>query len=445
MPTQLCVNKVTGLCGIKTRLKMLKWAVNGPRQSYTQNGDNNLDFPVTSGSSQQQQRRRLKRKSSDLSTLRPKTSWHDKENQYTSTPLHPTTRSFSESPSRKMDSLKDLSNIVPEMAFTSPLRLSTNKISPLMLKTPENTQTRKNLPNNYASTLPTFDVEYSPCALIPGPILALRGVGIPDSYFEKPRYITPHPKEMLNNINEEPSLETKTLQKQVESNMKYPVYMEESTLSSTKMGDVTLERMIDAILESNRKDRKSQKTQKPPQQQHSNMSPTYTPAEDPASDLHEVWDSEKARYRQKEQKFRAGLTKKSLFNEREICSPQLQETLDPGQLRRQGGLRRKRKITQITASVMSSAQKLLGKGPHAQTPFMHSHNLRKVFEAELIHDEIHPRKLLRNLSPDSGHNSSSDYEEEEEDSTLECMTDDNKTLDNTKRRLSFSLQNLNKT
>ncbi|XP_065363995.1 uncharacterized protein LOC135957219 [Calliphora vicina] len=425
---------------------MLKWAVNGPRQSYSQNDDNNQEFPATSGSSSQQQRRRLKRKSSDLSTLRPKTSWHDKENQYTSTPLHATARSFSVSPSRKMDSLKDLSNIVPELPYNSPLRLSTNKLSPNILKTPENTQARKNLPNNYASTLPTFDVEYSPCALIPGPILALRGVGIPDSYFEKPRYITPHPKEILNNVNEEPALETKTLEKPATSILKYPVYMEESTLSSTKMGDVTLERMIDAILESTRKERKSQKAQKHPQQSHSqNMSPTYTPAEDPASDLHEVWDSEKARYRQKEQKFRAGLTKKSLFNEREICSPQLQETLDPGQLRRQGGLRRKRKINQITASVMNSAQKFLGKGPHAQKPFLHSHNLRKVFEAELIHDEIHPRKLMRNLSPDSGHNSSGDYEEEDDDSTLECTSDDNKTLDNTKRRLSFSLQNLNKT
>lgn len=422
---------------------MLKWAVNGPRQTYLQTEDN-MDFPVTSGASTQQQRKRLKRKSSDLGTLRPKTSWHDKENQYTSTPLHASARSFSESPSRKMDSLKDLSNIVPDSTYNSPLRLSANKISTNILKTPEVVQARKNLPNNYASTLPTFDVEYSPCALIPGPLLALRGVGIPDSYFEKPRYITPQTKEDLNTASEEPSLETKPLQKPAVSLLKYPVYMEESTLSSTKMGDVTLERMIDAILESNRKERKTQKPSKHPQHSLNNMSPTYTPAEDPASDLHEVWDSEKARYRQKEQKFRARLTKKSLFNEREICSPQLQETIDPGQLRRQGGLRRKRKITQITASVMSSAQKLLGKVPHSQTPLMHSHNLRKVFEAELIHDEIHPRKLLRNLSPDSGHNSSSDYEEDEDDSTLECQTDDNKTLDNTKRRLSFSLQNLNK-
>ncbi|KAM7348605.1 uncharacterized protein ACRADG_007882 [Cochliomyia hominivorax] len=422
---------------------MLKWAVNGPRQSYLQNEENNnLDFPVTSDTSQKQ-RRRLKRKSSDLGTLRPKTSWHDKENQYTSTPLHTSARSFSESPSRKMDSLKDLSNIVPDITYSSPITLNTNKMCNNILKTPEITQSRKNLPNNYASTLPTFDVEYSPCALIPGPILALRGVGIPDSYFDKPRYITPQPKEDSNNLNKVSSIETKTIPKATVPILKYPVYMEESTLSSTKMGDVTLERMIDAILESNRKERKPQKTQKNSQQQQFNMSPTYTPAEDPASDLHEVWDSEKARYRQKEKKFRAGLTKKSLFKEREISSPQMQETIDPGHLRRQGGLRRKRKITQITASVMNSAQKLLGKVPHSQTPLMHSHNLRKVFEAELIREDIHPRKLLRNLSPDSGHNSSSDYEDNEDDTTLECFTDDNKTLDITKRRLCFSLQHLN--
>lgn len=423
---------------------MLKWAVNGPRQNYGQNDDNNLEIPSATVQSSQQQRRRLKRKSSDVCTLRPKASWQDKENQYTSTPLHTSTRGFAESPSRKLDSLKDLSNIVPDVGdYNSPLRIATPKnITPLNFKTPESLKTRKNQPTNYASTLPTFDVEYSPCALIPGPLLALRGVGIPDSYFEKPRYITPHPKENLNVENEKESVESKTFVKPPENILKFPGYIEESTLSSTKMGDVTLERMIDAILESNRKERKPQKSQKHSQPTQQNMSPTYTPADDPASDLHEVWDSEKARYRQKEQKFRARLTKKSLFNEREVCSPQLKQELDPGQLRRQGGVRRKRKITQITASVMNSAQKFLGKS--AQTPRLHSHNLRKVFEAEIIHDEIHPRKLMRNLSPDSGHNSSSEYEEDDEDSTLECLSDDNKTIDATKRRLSFSLQNLHK-
>ncbi|XP_075155987.1 uncharacterized protein LOC142229318 [Haematobia irritans] len=422
---------------------MLKWAVNGPRQTYLQSNEQLNMASAEQPRLTQAQRRRLKRKSSDVGSLRPRTSWHDKENQYTSTPLHPTSRSFSGSPSRKLDSLKDLSNIVAEpLLLNSPKRLSLPKTSPSLMKTPEPCSTdHYTMPTNYASTLPTFDVEYSPCGLIPGPLLALRGVGIPDSYFEKPRYITPHPhgKSSLS-LNEE-TLETKTFVKPRDLTLRYPAYMEESSLSSSKMGDVTLERMIDAILESTRKGHKQQKAHKHHGNNQHNMSPSYTPADDPASDLHEVWDSEKARYRQKEKEYRAKLTKKSLFNEREICSPHLpHEEFDAGQLRRQGGVRRKRKLNQIKASVINSAQKLLGKAPHQQTPLLHSYNLRKVFEAELIQDDVHPKKLMRNVSPDSGHNSSSEYEDNDNDSTLACQStaEDTKTLDATKRRLSFS-------
>ncbi|TMW47999.1 hypothetical protein DOY81_006914 [Sarcophaga bullata] len=413
-------------CLIYQQSNMLKWAVNGPRQAYSQNENNELELPTAAGTSSLQQKRHLKRKSSDLCTLRTTTSRHGNENQYTSTPLHTSLRSFRESPSRKMDSLKDLSNIIPENSQNSSLRFSLKKNRSNTSKTPERVVAGINVPNNYATTLPTFDVEYSPCALIPGSLIALRGVGIPDSYFEKPRYITPLSKKNVTGPGENCTHNIKTPN---ENPSKCPIFMEESTLSSTKMGDETLERMIDAILQSNRKERKPLKAQKPPQQQDK-MSPTYTPAEDPASDLQEVWDTETARYRQKEQKFRARLTKKTLFREREVCTPQ--STLNP-ELRRQGGLRRKRKITQITTSVMSSAQKLLSKASQVQTPLLHSH------------DKTHPRKLMRNLSPDSGHNSSSEYEENEIDSTLQLITDDNKTLDNTKRKLSFSIQNLNRT
>lgn len=424
---------------------MLKWAVkSNPRQAYAQNENNVLELATAADVSLLQHKRHLKHKSSDLCTLRITTSPHSNENQYTSTPLHTSLRSFRESPTRKMDSLKDLSNIIPENSRNSPLRFSLKKNCSNISNTPERLVAGINVPNNYATTLPTFDVEYSPCGLIPGPLIALRGVGLPDSYFEKPRYITPLPKKNVTKLFENCTYNIETQSKPSENPLKCPIFMEESTLSSTKMGDETLERMIDAILESNRKERKTLKGQKPPQQQ-GNMSPTYTPAEDPASDLQEMWDTETANYRQKEQKFRARLTKKTLFKEREVCTPRLQSTLDSGQLRRQGGLRRKRKITQITASVKNSAQKLLNKASHVQTSLLHSHNLNRVFEEELIHDDIHPCKLMRNLSPDSGHNSSSEYEENEHDSTFELITDDNKTLDNKKQKLDFSLQNFNRT
>lgn len=414
---------------------MLKWAVNFSRQTYD---NNELELPTATASSSQQ-RQHLNSKPSDTDTLKLKASWHGKENQYTSTPLPTLYRSLNESPSNKIDSLKDLSNIIPENLQSSPMKLPSKTNCSNILKTPEGIVNCKRLPNNYAPTLPTFDVEYSPCALIPGPLIALRGVGIPDSYFEKPRYITPFQNKNVTDPIKNFTNNIKMYSKPNKNPLKCPIYVEESTLSSTQMGDSTLERMIDSILDSNCKNRKCFKPQKPSQEQK-RMSPTYTPAEDPANDLQEVWDPEKARYRQKEKKIRTGLTQKSLFNGREVCSPQLQLTQEPGQLRRQGGLRRKRNISQITANVMSSAQKLLSKASHTQTPLFHSHKLRKVVGSKLEQDEIHPHK--QHLSPDSGHNSSSDFEENENDSTLEFITYDNKTLDNTKRKLNYSLQDL---
>jgi len=113
----------------------------------------------------------------------------NKENQITSTPLlassSPAARQLSKEELclRKLGSLKDLSNIYPESVNVTPRR-PTHRSSP------------KRQPSRYASTLPTLDVnEYSPSsALVPGPILALRGIGIPDAYFNKPRYLETTPK-----------------------------------------------------------------------------------------------------------------------------------------------------------------------------------------------------------------------------------------------------------
>lgn len=297
----------------------------------------------------------------------------------TSTPLMVGLRNAS--PLRKLGSLKDLSNITPEKFTGSLLH------TPKRLETPAKAPS---LPQPYASTLPTFDLEYSPCELIPGRLLALRGVGIADNYFEKPRYITQEFKRKCEKRS-------------------VPVHDEESSLSSSKMGDLTLERMIDAIIESARKDRKVPKSK---QVTHPLvMSPTYTPADDPASDLHEFWDSKSETYQQEQ-------NANGDFNEREVRTPEAFENDNQPQsfhnavvscqLRRQRAVRRKRKLTELKASVRTSAQKLL--------------------KRKSIGDKLDSPKHPRNISPDSGRNSSSDLD----DSTLDAGN-------YTKRRLSFDI------
>ncbi|XP_055902605.1 uncharacterized protein LOC129938836 [Eupeodes corollae] len=346
--------------------------------------------------------RRVSRKLSDNSSLRRKLLvGHDKENHLTSTPLPLSMRNAS--PLRKLGSLKDLSNITPDKFVASPVQ------TPKRIETPPKLQ--------YASTLPTFGVEYSPCELVPGPILALRGIGIADNYFEKPRYLT-HEFKDLNNQRAEKRAKM--------SSSAPPLAAEEdSSLSSSKMGDLTLERMIDAILESARKDRKVPKAKHQATHQHV-MSPTYTPADDPASDLHEFWDPQNEKYQQEQDPFPARHPK-TVFNEREVRTPEAYDKHAPGmdfqdavascQLRRQRAVRRKRKLTELKSSVKNSAQKLLKRrsfGDRLDTP-------KKKGTA----------KALRNISPDSGRNSSSDLED--------CTLDGGNY---TKRRLSFSPNDL---
>ncbi|XP_002022896.2 uncharacterized protein LOC6597765 [Drosophila persimilis] len=397
---------------------MLKWAVNQPRPSYM---EETTATPMRRGAGSYSEfhalRGKLKRKSLCLALAHGQ----GKENQLTSTPLpasslpvHPRT-----------PLLKDLSNIMS---------------SPLTTPTPTPTPTLR--PPAYASTLPTFEAEYSPsAAIIPGPLLALRGMGIPDSYFEKPRYLEqkplplPLPLPLPMPVPQAPA--TKSGQ---------------TTLSSSQMGDVTLERMIDAILESTRKAPAPRQPRQRLRQRHrhhplssttssaaaaaaaATHSPTYRPAFDPASDLCEYWRSPHA----------------SGYEEREVRSPQpatvdgqsQSQSQSQGkrrslQLRRQRVVRRKRKIaTRISSSVRQSAQKLLAAARSAQK--------------------------IRHISPDSGHNSTSDCELDEEhpipmlamglglglggeELEASCQLDamwmqaQAQVRDATKRRLSFSM------
>ncbi|XP_034490514.1 uncharacterized protein LOC117794135 [Drosophila innubila] len=403
-----------------------------------------------------------------------------KENQLTSTPLPAASSSSCSTRTRTgagrgTPLLRDLSNILSPLQMTTPTSHSQVKAATV-----------------YASTLPTFEAEYSPsysynCSyssritehnnnnnkIIPGPLLALRGMGIPDSYFEKPRY-----------------LEQQQQQEQQEQELKQiPLPLNhaptESTLSSSQMGDVTLERMIDAILESTRKPpgagaggggrrgvggvggggriRSRARSQRPQQRLISTgvtHSPTYRPAFDPASDLCEYWQSSPAAAP-------SSNPHPDVYEEREVRSPQPGSGSGSGlgiggqgkrrslQLRRQRVVRRKRKITtKISSSVRQSAQKLLAaasRSAHKLPPRSSSHTQSHT------HSKSQSRSKQRHISPDSGHNSTSDCELEEElglglglgsglgDEELEasCKLDamwmHNEARDATKRRLSFSL------
>ncbi|XP_022220527.2 uncharacterized protein LOC111072781 [Drosophila obscura] len=409
---------------------MLKWAVNQPRPSYmeettatpmgrgTRTGTAagvEVEVGVVAGAEASSYsefhalRGKLKRKSLCLALAHGQ----GKENQLTSTPLPAS--SLSMQPRTPL--LKDLSNIM-----SSPLTTPTPTLRPPAAAAAA-------APSAYASTLPTFEAEYSPsAAIIPGPLLALRGMGIPDSYFEKPRYLEQKPLPLPLPLPLPQASAMKSGQ---------------TTLSSTQMGDVTLERMIDAILESTRK-APATRQQRRLRQRHrhhplsstasadaATHSPTYRPAFDPASDLCEYWKSPHA----------------SGYEEREVRSPQpaaeLPATVESQsqgkrrslQLRRQRVVRRKRKIaTRISSSVRQSAQKLMAAARSGQK--------------------------IRHISPDSGHNSTSDCELDEEHSIpilamglglggeeleASCQLDamwlqaQAQVRDATKRRLSFSM------
>ncbi|KAH8387945.1 hypothetical protein KR093_010402 [Drosophila rubida] len=400
---------------------MLKWAVNQPRPSYLDKAPEAPLSPTLATPTPSLMQRAKAKRHCQLGL--------DKENvelvelTSTSTPLPAPQQHISTRLSTPL--LRDLSNIMmspmpPQQTTTTPHQVPRCR-----------SHTKPQAPAQavYASTLPTFEAEYSPSyscrtnesSIIPGPLLALRGIAIPDSYFEKPRYLEQKPLPSIA-----PSAEA------------VDAPLVEPTLSSTQMGDVTLERMIDAILESTRKPpagvraagarpRCRQRLRQRHQQRllstsatatatSTTHSPTYRPAFDPASDLCEYWKSS------------AAAPSNGDYEEREVCSPQgvkqgrrsmqLQLQL---QLRRQRVVRRKRKITtKISSSVRHSAQKLLAAASRsAQKKLPHATSATVTVRSG------------RHISPDSGHNTTSDceFEEEQELDSFGVVT---------KRRLSFS-------
>ncbi|KAH8396380.1 hypothetical protein KR222_009534 [Zaprionus bogoriensis] len=420
---------------------MLKWAVNQPRPSYLElQPGKTLPTPMASppclNPYAQPTPTPVQRSKQRRHSLLPPLEGKENHATLTSTPL-PATATSTRAPL-----LRDLSNIMSPLsqtpAATPPPPLS--RRSQLKLK-----------PGVYASTLPTFEAEYSPSYrpsgssssnnLVPGPLLALRGVGIPDSYFEKPRYLEQKPLTAL------PATATATASAAASA---APLPPAESTLSSSQMGDVTLERMIDAILQSTRKPAAgssaaaaaARRRRRSRSLQRRRVWPTYRPAFDPASDLCEYWQAAPLAAATA-----AASPHSDDYEEREVRSPgsalEQEQHQDEGkrrslqlQLRRQRVVRRKRKIaTKISSSVRQSAQKLLAAASRS------AHKLPPP---------------TRHISPDSGQNSTSDCELEEElelqlqgeglggeELEAACKLDaiwmQSQPRDATKRRLSFSL------
>ncbi|XP_030382433.1 uncharacterized protein LOC115629960 [Scaptodrosophila lebanonensis] len=201
--------------------------------------------------------------------------------------------------------LTDIRNVTPEAtptASTTPRRLSVHHVQ-------------------YASTLPRYaEEEYSPstasASLLPtGQHLALRGLlGPLDPFVEQPRYIAaskPLKKRKLEPdfvavMEEQQPLEKQPIEQREQSKPQSQPQLQLQAVRPTtpqhslSMGDQTLDKLIDAILDSARKaDASSKKKARKSfnlrrrtlvkQQLQTTcqtvLSPSYAPGDDPASDL----------------------------------------------------------------------------------------------------------------------------------------------------------------
>lgn len=366
-----------------------------PQQSTTQRiharrSLGNLSRPVRTTNREKQ------RKSLGSSEISKRIQNRDKENQLVLTP-HPNgfRQNISSTPviafGSKLDyALRDVRNITPKQNSNSistllnamtpsrkrPLAKTppdSPKVDRVICSSPKESAIATNTAvitqkTPYASTLPTFDIEYSPCGatqpiLQPNPMNSVTLTT--DSFFNQPRYFhdplqaskrlkfspsgaTPLTSRLtelrfskikfsakkssgktrtekieknitrnvetteesgnnLNNNNDKNKNQNEYINELKQTKMathshetkapKMQITSTETTLSSSALDDTALDKMIDAILESARKERPSIVRNLAPRKIHVALmqmgsdSPTYTPAEDPASDLNKFCDN----------------------------------------------------------------------------------------------------------------------------------------------------------
>ncbi|XP_016995747.2 uncharacterized protein [Drosophila takahashii] len=196
-------------------------------------------------------------------------------------------------------------SIVPmARLLNSPLVLA--PLSDIRNVTPEAVATRNAAPQRvqsvrYATTLPRFAEDYSPNGLPSGQHLALRGM---DPFLGQPRYIVGAGEAQKLRQRKLDDDFVATLEEAEVKELRQPEAVRPITPqpASTQMGDQTLDRLIDAILDSackadvgsKKKPRRStfnlRRRTLVKQQMESNgpqevLSPSYAAGDDPAADL----------------------------------------------------------------------------------------------------------------------------------------------------------------
>lgn len=241
-----------------------------------------------------EQLRDNRRKSLGSSEVQRRFKRQNKENQIIATP-HPLTQRHSGTSStpfvtKAEFALRDVSNRTPTsdatVNSTTPLisRKRNLPLSPVAMAGRRHQQgvatiTATSIP--YASTLPTFDVEYSPsCGPLKStaPMIALRGLTVQDSFFSNPCYfrddaaaaatvappaskrlkfspeITPLAKRLSELRFSKMSIKRASIRSMNNNNNVLANEDEDDdNMSSKALNDTELDKMIDEILESSRK------------------------------------------------------------------------------------------------------------------------------------------------------------------------------------------------
>lgn len=329
----------------------------------------------------------------------------DKENHLTSTPNQKRTLSHSCSLNKvNVTPLNDCSNLQRKTSFTSTKKrkrqLVPNTLPTSPLATPKANNVNKIYVDQqhnmmaplYAPTLPSFDVEYSPLLKTADQLCTVKNLTVADTFYDNPLYFTGPAATPCINYDELPTKRQKTNFQDLSYEFKpqaraasspFPMQNESTPLTSRKVlakpvmldnsvtsssftsssfnssevGDVTLEKMIDAILASAKHGKKFKRQQKHTNNNCNNRNLNFVKNLNQLSNIEEPVVEEKSipckleRILISPEKLTGDRTiiltdKIGVTNEREVKSP-VQSTendllaTDTCHLKRQKGVRRK--------------------------------------------------------------------------------------------------------
>lgn len=340
--------------------------------------------------------REHRRKSLGSSEVTKRYLKQNKENQIIATP-HPLTMrhtgiSSTPFPPKVEFALRDVSNRTPTSTSSpaTPSRKRNLPLSPVITRIVPIVQPQLIPPiqQPYASTLPTFDIEYSPYGHKSAPMIALRGLTVQDSFFANPCYFRDDPQQEPASKRLKFSPEITPLSKRLSElrfskmsikrsiNLNNNIDEEDDVnMSSKALNDTELDKMIDEILESSRKISKNSCGRK------LLISPAicrkrraYTESPMLTDNVQQIPDSTNYLNISPNKVFEAGertiiLADPSAFKEREVRTPDSGKTVDETtvnqsgcHLRRQKGVRRKQqkvKRSDQTSPATTSAEDIM--------------------------------------------------------------------------------------